>query len=113
MKKPDILKPKNLYRELSPNILEDYICTVVHAHFKGRMFYMISQMFTGGEDEELYMLFDEEQTEKLMMKFQTHDPETFMYRLHKRFWNRHGSNVWYSFERFCDNKGIEYEVILR
>ena len=66
-----------------------------------------------GEDEELYMLFDEEQTQKLMMKFQTHDPETFMYRLHKRFRNRHGSNVWYSFERFCDNKGIEYEVILR
>ena len=66
-----------------------------------------------GEDEELYMLFDEEQTQKLMMKFQTHDPETFMYRLHKRFWNRHGSNVWYSFERFCDKKDIEYEVILR
>ena len=69
MKKPDILKPKDLYRELSPNILEDYICTVVHAHFKGSKFYMISQMFTGGENEELYMLFDEEQTEKLMINF--------------------------------------------
>lgn len=113
MKKPDILKPKDLYRELSPNILEDYICTIVHAHFKGRKFYMISQMFTGGEDEELYMLFDEEQTEKLMMKFQTHDPETFMYRLHKRFWNRYGRDVWYSFERFCNDKEIEYEVIIR
>ena len=113
MKKPDILKPKDLYRELSPNIPEDYTCTIVHAHFKGRKFYMVSQMFTGGEDEELYMLFDEEQTEKLMMKFQTHDPETFMYRLHKRFWDRDGDDVWYRFEKFCNDKGIEYEVILR
>lgn len=63
--------------------------------------------------KDLYMLFDEEQTQKLMMKFQTHDPETFMYRLHKRFWDRHGNDVWYRFEKFCDNKGIEYEIILR
>ena len=36
MKKPEILKPRRLYEELSPNILEDYVCTVVHAYYKGK-----------------------------------------------------------------------------
>ena len=113
MKKPDKLKPRKLYEELSPNIPEEYLCTIVHAYYQDSRFHIISQMFTGGEDEELYYWFNREQTERLMMKFQTHDPETFMYRLHKRFWKRYGSDVWFSFERFCDDKGIEYEVILR
>ena len=113
MKKPDILKPRRLYEELSPNVLEDYACTVVHAYYRDRKFHIISQMFTGGEDEELYYWFNQEQTERLMMKFQTHDPETFMYRLRERFKEEKGSSVIYEFTEFCDRKGIEYEVTLR
>ena len=113
MKKPEILKPRRLYEELSPNILEDHVCTVVHAYYRDRKFHIISQMFTGGDDEELYYWFDEEQTEKLMMKFQTHDPEIFMFRLRERFKDEKGSSVIYEFTEFCDRKGIEYEVTLR
>ena len=113
MKKPEILKPRKLYEELSPNILEDHVCTVVHAYYRDRKFHIISQMFTGGDDEELYYWFDEEQTEKLMMKFQTHDPDTFMYRLRERFADEMGDSVIHAFTSFCDRKGIEYEVTLR
>lgn len=54
MKKPEILKPRRLYEELSPNILENHVCIVVHAYYRDRKFHIISQMFTGGDDEELY-----------------------------------------------------------
>ncbi|MBR5199070.1 MAG: hypothetical protein IKW20_04505 [Bacteroidales bacterium] len=113
MKKPDVLKPKRLYEKLSPNIPDDYHCTIVHAYYEDRRFYIISQMFTGGEDEELYYWFNVVQTEKLMMKFQTHDPETFMYRLRERFGGKDGGTVISSFTDFCDGKGIEYIVTVR
>ena len=43
----------------------------------------------------------------------THDPEIFMFRLRERFKDERGSNVIHAFTRFCDRKGIEYEVTLR
>lgn len=113
MKKPAALKPNDIYVNLSPNILEDHICTVVHAYFKGSRFHIIFQMFTGGDDDELYLWFNETETEKLMMKFQTHDPELFMYRLRQRFRNRDGDKVRREFVNFCDKKGIIYIETLR
>lgn len=113
MKKPVALKPKNIYINLSPDNPEDHICTIKHAYFKGRQFHVIFQMFTGGQDDELYMWFNEAETEKLMMKFQTHDPELFMYRLKQRFWDRDGDKVHTEFVNFCDRKEIEYVETLR
>ena len=113
MKKPDILKPRNLYEELSPNIPEEYLCTIVHAYYQDSRFHIISPMFPGGEDEELDYWFNREQTERLMMKFQTHDPETFMYRLRERFRGEEGSSVIHAFTSFCDSKGIGYTVTIR